>query len=269
MNEPYCQFPLCSLAFDTNVDDRLDAIENYSIVERGKLVLPNYAADQREYLRAHPPEWCMVSLEDDEYLEALIGCEELNLRQPYLDVIVDDHSALSQFISQWEHRYGPDARVRLPVDWVQEALFGEGISYDQLAVIAAIYSKIGSKEGPVRITREEIWWRSLGYKSERVFKEETGGYGFCRTARQVRSIIERLDERKFFARVTFARGETYYSNRLSVKELSERVRKAKLYRARARQARIAANADLTRQIQAERRKLAGGSATEGATDTPL
>jgi hypothetical protein len=269
MSEPYCQFPLCSLAFDTNVDDRLMTILAYSVIEMGKLLWPDYSADQREYLRVHPPEWCTSSLENDEDLEALIGCEGLDLRQPHFDFIVEDHSALSQFTSEWEQRYGPDAKVRLPVDWVLEALYGRGILYDELAVVAGIYSKIGQKAGPVRITREEIWWRSLGYKSEYVFKEETGNYAFSRTARQVRSIIEELDERNFFARITFARRETYYSHRLSRKELAEQVFATKVYRAGARQARITANAKLTSQIQAERRKRAGGNASDGASDTPL
>jgi hypothetical protein len=198
-----------------------------------------------------------------------MGCEELEIIPPDLRSVFADYSALAEFADQWEQRHGPDAKVRIVIDWVFEALEGTGISYEELAVLAAIYSKIGSKQGPVRITRDEIWRRSLGYKSERVFKKETGGYDSTRTARQVRSIIDRLAERNFFARITFARRETYYSNRLRLKDLQEQIFAAKVYRARARQARIGANAELTSRIKAERRKLAGGNAAGGATDTPL
>jgi hypothetical protein len=223
-----------------------------------------------EYFRAHPPEWCTSKLKHDLHLQIAMGCEELEIEYPVLSSVFADYSDLADFAREWERRHGPDARVRIVIDWVFDALERTGISYDELAVVAAIYSKIGSKQRPVLITRDEIWWRSLGYKSERVFKEETGGYGSgCRTARQVRSIIERLAERNFFARLTFGRRQTYYSHRLSLKELDEQVFEAKVYRARARQARIARDAELTSRIQAERRKRAGGSAAEGATDAPL
>jgi hypothetical protein len=198
-----------------------------------------------------------------------MGCEELGIIPPNLRVVWDDYCDLADFADAWEQRHGPDAKVRIVTDLVFEALEGTSISYDELAVLAGIYSKVGSKEGPVRITREEIWWRSLGCKSKRVFKQETNAYGFERTERQVRDIIDRLDERKFFARVTFGRRHTYYSHRLSQKELEDRVFASKVYRARARQARIARNAELTRRIQEERRKRAGDNAAEGATEAPL
>ena len=212
MSERYCHFPLCALAFGTDIKERLWAILAYSIVK-------------------------------------------------------DDYKPLAQFAKKWEKRHGSDATVRIDAQWVIEAKYDK-FSYDELAVLVAIYSKIGSKKGPVRITQDEIWRRSLGYKSERVFREETGGSGVCCRPRQVRTIIERLDERNFFARITFARRQTFYSHRLSREKLAELVRATKLYRARARQARISANAKLTSEIQAERRKLADGNAAEGATGTP-
>ena len=70
------------------------------------------------------------------------------------------------------------------------------------------------------------------------------------TPRQVRSIIERLHGRHFFARITFGRRQTYYSNRLSNKELADRIFTAKIQRSLARQERIRADADLTKRIQA-------------------
>src|SRR5215471_5020662 len=160
MSERYCQFPLCGLAFGTDIKERLWDILLYSVVK---------------------------------------------------DVCKEEYGPLAEFAKEWEKRHGPDAQVRILGKWVVEAMY-HLFSYDELAVLAAIYSKIGSKKGPVRITRDEIWRRSLGYKSERVFREETGGgSSVCRTARQVRSIIERLAERKFFAQITFGRRQTYYS----------------------------------------------------------
>src|SRR5262249_25674082 len=144
-----------------------------------------------------------------------------------------------------------------------------GMPYPDLAVVAAIYSKIGASEHPVRISREEIWWRAHGFKSDRVFGIEMKGRKPLLTQRQVRSIIERLHERNFFAGVTYGRRQTYYSHRMSSSELADAIYNSKIQRSLARQARRRADADLTKRIQAARRRLAGPNATDGATDLPL
>ena len=133
------------------------------------------------------------------------------------------HAQLSQFIKEFEERHGRDARVRIRTDWLFEVRDNKGMSYPELAVLAAIYCKIGAARGPVRILQDEIWKRAHGFKSDRVFRAEMNRRRkpFL-TPRQVRSIIERLHGRHFFARVTFGRRQTYYSNRLSNKELADR-----------------------------------------------
>ena len=53
----------------------------------------------------------------------------------------------------------------------------------------------------------------------------------CRiTKRQVRSGIDRLFARKFFSRITYARRQTYYSNRLNASQLAESILKQKTRR---------------------------------------
>jgi hypothetical protein len=102
-----------------------------------------------------------------------------------------------------------------------------------------------------------------------VFRVEAGNHAFKLTKRSVRSTINRLHNRKFFARITFARRETYYSHRMSSRALGDHIFTTKIQRSLARQARLHADADLTKRIQAERRKLAGLNATEGDTNAPL
>jgi hypothetical protein len=181
--------------------------------------------------------------------------------------MVAGHYTLERFIKDFERRHGPDARVRIVTSWVFEARDRKGISYAELAVLAAIYSKIGAAKGPVRITRDEIWRRALGCKSERVFRAEMHDRKASITQRHVRSIIDRLHApRKFFARVTYARRQSYYSHRLTVDQLSECVFNRKMQPALARQARIRANYTLTQRIQAERRRLAAPGAVDGAAN---
>ena len=270
MSRPYFQFPLCSLRFGTSRRQRLEAIISYGCVEMGKRLWTKHTVEERESRRAHPPDWCRRTLRKDTHLEAVFGCEHLNVSAPNLEAMIAEHSDLARFVKIWEQQHGPDALVRIRTDWLFEVRDYKGMSYPELAVLAAIYSKIGAARGPVRILQDEIWKRTHGCKSDRVFRAEMNRRRrpFL-TPRQVRSIIERLHGRHFFARVTVGRRQTSYSNRLSNKELADCVFTAKIQRSLARQERIRTDADLTKRIQAARRKLAGSDATEGATDAPL
>ena len=180
-----------------------------------------------------------------------------------------DYASATRFIKDFEGKHGTDARVRIRKDFVLEARDNKGMSYPELAVLAAIYSKIGASKGPVLITREEIWKRAHGFKSDRVFKAEMKGRAPLLTERQLRSTIEDLTTRNVFARATYARRHTYYSHRMTDKALRERVFTSKIQRSLAQQAHRRADATLTKRIQEARRKLADSSATEGATDAPL
>src|SRR5262249_31956821 len=156
--------------------------------------------------------------------------------------IVAGHNHLAHFRCEFERKHGPDAKVRLAIRFVFEARDNKGMSYQELAVLAAIYSKIGAAKGPLGITREEIWRRTLGFKSKRVFCLEMRGCEPWITMRQVRSIIECLHDRKFFARVTYGRRQTYYSHRMSGTALAEHVFTAKIQRSLAKEARRRADA---------------------------
>ena len=93
--------------------------------------------------------------------------------------------------------HGRDAQVRIRTDWLFEARHGRGLSYLEFAVLVAIYSKIGRKKGPVRITRDEIWRRAHGYKSKIVFDQMVQNGPFRFTKWQVRAAIEGLHDARF------------------------------------------------------------------------
>jgi hypothetical protein len=82
------------------------------------------------------------------------------------------HAQLSRFIKEFERKHDTDARVRIRTDWLFEVRDNKGMSYPELAVLAAIYSKIGASSRPVRITRDEIRKRAHGFKSDCVFRAE-------------------------------------------------------------------------------------------------
>jgi hypothetical protein len=274
MNKRYFQFPLCALSFVQQGKNGLDCIISFACVEVGKKSWQKFSENERGARRSVFPaqEVCSgsVDLEKDEELQAVVGCEYLDVCARNVKRMLASHAQLSSFVREFEKRHGTDARVRIRTDWLFEVRDNKGMSYLELAVLAAIYSKIGAARGPVRITRDEIRKRAHGFKSDCVFRAEMNRRRkpFV-TPSQVRSVIERLHARKFFSRLTYARRQTYYSNRLSTTELADHIFTAKTQRSRARQARIRADADLTKRIQAARRKLAGSAATESATDAPL
>jgi hypothetical protein len=273
MGRPYFQFPLCALSFGRDINERLNCIMAFCIVEMGVKQWQTFSRNQQIARRSFHPAphlcTCTIDLSKDEELQVVAGCEHLNTVCHNAKGLLADYSRLRRFVEDFERRHGTDARVRIRTDWVFEARDNKGMSYSEFAVLVAIYSKIGASKRPVLITREEIWKRAHGFKSDRVFRTEMKGRRPFLTERQVRSIIERLHGRNFFARTTYGRRQTYYSNRLSSSELADHVFKTKVQRSLARQARGRADAALTKRIQEERRKLAGPTATDGATDAPL
>jgi hypothetical protein len=273
MDKRYFHFPLCLLSFGRDVNDRLNGIMSLGCVELGVKQWEKFSPAEQNFRRSRPPPpslcKCKIDLSKDEELQVVAGCEYLNIVCLNVKGMLTDYARVTRFIKDYERKHGTDARVRIRKDWLFEVLGNKGMSYPEFAVLAAIYSKIGATTRPVLITREEIWKRAHGFKSDLVFRAEMDGRPPFLTPRQVRSIIERLHDRKFFARVTYGRRQTYYSNRMSSTALQERVFTAKTQRSLAAQARRRADAALTKRIQQERRRLAGPTATEGATDAPL
>jgi hypothetical protein len=144
--------------------------------------------------------------------------------------------------------------VRLVTTFVFDARDGRALSYLELAVLAAIYSKIGAADRPIRISREEIWRRAHGYKSKSAFLTICQHPWF--TQRKTRSAIEVLRERGFFAHATYGRRETYYSHRLPLDQLVAAIVELKTRKARVRHKQIEANNELTNKIRDKRHKLA-------------
>jgi hypothetical protein len=273
MDAHYFHFPLCLLSFGGGIEERLNGIISLACVEMGVKQWRKFSPDERNARHRLPPPpdscTCRIDLGKEDQLQVVAGCEFLNLVCRNAKGVLTDYARVTRFIKDFERRHGTDARVRIRKDWMFEVRDNKGMSYPELAALAAIYSKIGASKKPVLITREEIWKRAHGYKSDRVFRAEINGRCPFVTLRKVRSIIERLHDRRFFARITYGRRQTYYSHRMSGAALAERVFASKMQRSVASRARRLADAALTKQIQAGRRKLASPDATEGATDMPL
>jgi hypothetical protein len=147
---------------------------------------------------------------------------------------------------------------------VFEARDGGGITPGELAILAAVYSVVGNKETPVRITRKVIRRRSMGYKTAAVMTRELprrGDRAKPLSDWQVRAHIENLSARKFFVRATYGRRFTYYSNRMTESELRDAIVKRLAFRAYHRASQRSADADLTRRVKQARAKAPPGLPT--------
>jgi len=261
---PYLQFPLCALSYSG--PDRRECIISFCCVEHGRRRWNELAKADLTTLRRHGIDSCLES-ELRNQKRATWGCARfgallLGYKAASAQLIVRQHMRLCGHIEKFVASHGPDPLVRVAADFVYGG--DSRLSDPELAVLCAIYSKIGASRRPVRITRDDIWRRAHGFKSRRAFQVEMLGERSF-TQRQVRSIIESLHARRFFARITFARRQTFYSHRLSAKDLKKAVVELKLRSQVTRIKRISNDKDLTARIRGERRKLAQSA----ATDAPL
>ena len=207
MSPRFFQFPLCALSFPGSERDRLNNVSSFCCLEVGKQQWQTFNQLEKHLRREQQPSdmfcTCKIVLTNDAHQHAVAGAQRLGITINDICGMVANHARLAGFRHEFERKHGADAQVRLATNFVYEARDSKGMSYQELAVLAAIYSKIGAAKRAVRITREEIWRRALGFKSKRVFLVEMRDRQPWITERQVRSIIEHLHDRKFFARVTY------------------------------------------------------------------
>jgi hypothetical protein len=256
MSRPYFQFPLCALNLPESETSRLNRIIEFCCVDVGKHMWAKLSDPQRDNLRLHPPPPLQMNevFMRDARIQALLGAQRLNVTLGGVSATIEGYEILLSHVRNYEHKVGGDGLVRLVTTFVFDARDGQGLSYLELAVLAAIYSKIGAADGPIRISRAEIWRRAHGYKSKKAFST------ICRhpwlAERKTRSAIEALRERGFFAHATYGRRETYYSHRLSLDQLVAAIVERKTHKVRVRHKQIEANHELTNKIRDERHKLA-------------
>jgi hypothetical protein len=258
----YFQVPLCALAFGVSDKERLETIIAYGVMATGTKQWTKLSESQRrEFLDARTGKLPRgFKRFDRRHLAAVCGADKTDVSLGSLDYMRKQHMALAIFRQDYEQRHGSDALVRLKTDLVFEARDGVGIIPRELWVLAAIYSIIGRKQGPVLITQDRIRCRALGYKTQAVMaaelsRREDGAKPLSDW--QLRSLLDRLQARKFFARVTYGRRLSYYSHRMTEKELRKAVVEMKTFRFENRLLRQFDDKTMTDTIRNQRATLTG------------
>ena len=121
------------------------------------------------------------------------------------EATIERWKAATTFIHQWENRYGRDASVRIATALLWEAHNNTGLTYREFSILCAINSVIGNRRStPRRITEPSIRARAAGFKSwtiaTRELRSNESRKARLLTPYQVRYTLQRLHERKLFAR---------------------------------------------------------------------
>jgi len=255
--EKYFQFPLCALAFGANEVERLNHIIPFGCADAGGTMLNRLRpeirtmkADELATASGTPADYRKTKF---DHVAFALGARELNVRfSGQIAHPLKQSETLLTFKTQFEAKHGRDVEARIATRLVFEVRDKAGMSYRELAVLCAIYSCIGAKSYPVRITRERIQCRMLGYKSPAIMQAElanrTDGAKPL-SLRQINYTLDALHERQFFARARANERQTFYSHRMSQDELEARLITGKSYSETFHNQRRQRDAELMRKIK--------------------
>jgi hypothetical protein len=252
--DKYTQFPICLLAYGSNPNEQLNAILDFSARYAGRIKLKEMKQLGERFRPTKPVNG--YSSRDETHAALVAGGNWIGI--DYSEVLGATQScrALDEFISTHEKSFGKCPLVRIKTSLLFEARDQKGLQYDELCILVAIFSVIGNKGFPVRITKDVIQARALGYKTPRIVAEairlRADGASPFKEAR-LRKLIEILHARKFFARATYARRITYYSHRMSHVELEKAIIEYKTRRRFFRQIRRERDEEMTRKIKEQRK----------------
>jgi hypothetical protein len=127
------------------------------------------------------------------------------------------HRTAQRFLSAVPYSGTGDATVRIKTTLAFESRDGEGLDEREFKCLCAVYSALGRKEMR-RITVDEVQRRAAGCVSKTLF-DTWSDRGTVYSAKCIRTTLDELNARGFFARATYGRRLTYYTNRQDVEKL--------------------------------------------------
>jgi hypothetical protein len=235
----YFQFPLCLLAFGRDHKERLQAIVNYCLCEQARRTNPKFPKSGRKDSFDEAANFLGVRIGTHE--DTIRGWKEAN-----------------GFVCQWERRYGKDAFVRIATSLLWEAHNNTGVSYSELSILCAINSIIGSRLTPMRITEPSIRVRAAGFKSWKIAQLELPSDESRKarllTEHTVRYTLEKLHQRKFFARARAGAKTVKYMLGITDDQLRALLRQRETYKLDFKAERAKKDAELMATIRSAKRR---------------
>jgi hypothetical protein len=239
-NKGYFQFPLCLLAFGKDDKDRLEHIVSYCLCEQARRTNPKFPRSGRN-----------GSLDEAAtFLGVTIGSHESTIFR---------WKEADRFVCEGERRNGKDALVRIGTRLLWEAYNGTGVSYREFSILCAINSIIGKQRFvPKRITEPSILIRAAGFRSWKIAKAELlsdeSRNKRLLTPYQVRYTLEKLHERRLFARARVRAKTVKYMLGITDDELRAVLRQRETYALHFKAERAKKDRELMATIRAAKRR---------------
>lgn len=267
--DTYFQFPLCALSFGQTIEQKLDAIIDYSLTTAGMKLWCKLTQEQQHQFIAEQLHLQNIpkgfNQDNPLHCATLYGSHIIGINLNGFLSGIERHLNLQRYIREFESRHGRDVQVRIRKSWLFKVRDRRGITHREFAVLCAIYSAIGDKDLTI-ITLDRIQRCALGYRKAAIMKAELSrrlDRAKPLTEHPLRDTIARLHHNKFFARSTFGLRITYYSIRLNGEELRKKILELRTYARFFHATQTTQDQALTDAIRQRRRELASS-----ATKTP-
>jgi hypothetical protein len=230
--EIYLQFPLSLLAFGHDLDDRIKSIILYSAYHAGSVMMDKKAVDDIENIieTSTNNTGTKYSKDDDDHRKMALGLSTLSCTGHDYTFHMKQHAKVKEFADMMEKEYGTFPTVRVRKDIVLDAMSAKMNPRD-FAVFCAVLSIVGDKDC-YKTTRARIISCSLGYKSKEMCSKDKlrhlliirqDGIRKLMTTKELRTSLDRLENRGLISRCSCGSTCTYYSVRLSYDELKSKV----------------------------------------------
>lgn len=221
----YFTFPLPLLDFGAEEKGRLQNIVSYSMLRMGRA----YTGDAPELLKqilsnGTPPDFRNI----DDHKAVVIGGHLLNVAVGAVAASLNRAKDAQSFIEDHEMRYGNSPLVMVSSTLLWGCHNEDDPPYRLFSALCGILSVIGVKKMPIRITRDMVIARQLGYKSPEVqkqaFRKRQDGAEPL-TVQQVRDVLYDLEIRGLIARCHASPRVVYFSTTQNRDDLRESVKK--------------------------------------------
>lgn len=260
--DKYFQFPLSCLAYAKTTERRIFDIIGWCVLDAGEKGLERLEAEGQEGMIEGILINSNIKMDCDNHMHkaAAIGLSTLSVTAECAEDMVVQHKRTSCFIQDMENQFGPSPFVRIKTNFLWQAVQdvrtpGTGMSWRTFSVLCAVYAILGDK-AYARICRDRIKAAALGYKSKDVMKNHIDirqDKTKPLTDSQLKTTLTMLEADGFFCRVHPSPRKTFFSNRMTRKDLS----KAVLVKETGRHVRIAQNRREDKILQADIRRLKG------------
>ncbi len=227
-------FPLCFLAYvpDSESDNDFEGcyalpdlktiankIISYGVIEYAKKLqredffISEYGKKKiAEYVRRNK-----LHLKKDLFDRFIIvSAIKLNIYFYNLEGLKEQHRELAKYLDSYERKNGKDVNVKMHKNILFE-IMEKKFDERMFRVYCAALSVIGNKSF-VQITIKRISYRMHGYKTQDIYLASKPTCEVL-TARQIKTTIDKLQERNFFDFFTYGNRKTFYSTKLRGKQL--------------------------------------------------